>query len=93
MFDYLRLDTSTVKITEAGKYTYTITYKKKKYNGNIDIVVDKTSLPKGEIESFIRITQFVDWIKLNKLATEKLVNDSKRKIIYFFFNNWFIYFF
>lgn len=41
----------------------------KKYNSNIDIVVDKTSLPKGEIESFIRITQFVDWIKLNEVKS------------------------
>lgn len=37
IFDYLKLDTSTVKITEAGTYTYTITYKKKKYNGTIKI--------------------------------------------------------
>lgn len=37
VFDYLKLDTSTVKITEAGTYTYTVTYKKKKYNGTIKI--------------------------------------------------------
>lgn len=33
----LKLDTSMVKINEAGKYTYTITYKKKKYNGTITV--------------------------------------------------------
>ena len=37
IFDYLRLDTSTVKISEPGEYTYTITYRKKKYNGTIKI--------------------------------------------------------
>ena len=31
IFDYLKLDISTVKNTEVGEYTYTITYKKKKY--------------------------------------------------------------
>ena len=37
IFDYLKLDTSTVKITEPGEYTYTITYRKKKYNGTIKV--------------------------------------------------------
>ena len=37
IFDYLRLDTSTVKISEPGEYTYTITYRKKKYNGTIKV--------------------------------------------------------
>ena len=33
----LKLDTSMVKINEAGIYTYTITLKKKKYNGTITV--------------------------------------------------------
>lgn len=33
----LKLDTSTVNINEAGTYTYTITYKNKKFNGNFTI--------------------------------------------------------
>ena len=37
IYDYLRLDTSTVKISEPGEYTYTITYRKKKYNGTIKV--------------------------------------------------------
>ena len=37
IFDYLKLDISTVKNTEVGEYTYTITYKKKKYNGTVKI--------------------------------------------------------
>ena len=38
----LKLDTSNVNITEEGKYTYTITYNKKVYKGNI-IVKNKQS--------------------------------------------------
>jgi hypothetical protein len=33
----LKLDTSAVNVTEAGSYTYTITYKEKKYNGTFTI--------------------------------------------------------
>lgn len=36
----LKLDTSMVKINEAGTYTYTISFKKKKYNGTV-IVKEK----------------------------------------------------
>lgn len=53
----LKLDTSTVKTNEAGSYTYTITYKKKKYNGsfvikekelpNVDLTVKNLSLTIG----------------------------------------------
>ena len=39
----LKLDTSMVNINEAGKYQYTITYKKKKYLGNI--IVKEKELP------------------------------------------------
>lgn len=43
----LKLDTSMVNINEAGSYTYTITFKKKKYNGTI--IVKEKELPKVEI--------------------------------------------
>lgn len=43
IYDYLRLDTSNVKTNEAGTYTYTVTYKKKKYNGTI--IVKEKELP------------------------------------------------
>lgn len=33
----LKLDTSMVNINQAGSYTYTISFKKKKYNGTINI--------------------------------------------------------
>lgn len=33
----LRLDTSMIKVNEAGTYTYTVSYKKKKYNGTFTI--------------------------------------------------------
>ncbi|MBR6949344.1 MAG: hypothetical protein IKH54_04075 [Bacilli bacterium] len=40
----LKLDTSKVNIQEAGTYTYTVTYKKKKYNGTFTI--KQKELPK-----------------------------------------------
>ena len=43
----LKLDTSDVNVTQAGKYNYTITYKKKKYNGNV--TVKEKELPKVDI--------------------------------------------
>ena len=43
----LKLDTSNVKTSEAGTYTYTISYKKKKYNG-VFIITEK-KLPKVTI--------------------------------------------
>ena len=38
-----KLDTSLVNVTQAGKYTYTIEYKDKKYNGNV--IVKEKELP------------------------------------------------
>lgn len=38
-----KLDTSLVNVTQAGKYTYTISYKNKKYNGNV--IVNEKVLP------------------------------------------------
>ncbi len=43
----LKLDTSDVNVTQAGKYTYTITYKKKKYTGTVTI--KEKELPKVDI--------------------------------------------
>lgn len=39
----LKLDTSAVNVTQAGTYTYTITYKKKTYNGTY--VIKEKALP------------------------------------------------
>lgn len=39
----LRLDTSLVNVNQAGSYTYTITYKKKKYNGTF--IIKEKPLP------------------------------------------------
>ena len=46
----LKLDTSMVNPEEAGTYTYTISYQKKKYNGNITI--KEKELPKVELEVY-----------------------------------------
>lgn len=43
----LKLDTSMVNINQAGAYTYTIGFKKKKYNGTI--TVKEKEIPKVEI--------------------------------------------
>lgn len=43
----LKLDTSAIKISEPGTYTYTITFKKKKYNGTFKIKEKK--LPEMEL--------------------------------------------
>lgn len=44
----LKLDTSMVNINQAGTYTYTIAYKKKKYNGTF--VIKAKELPKVDIK-------------------------------------------
>lgn len=43
----LKLDTSNVNVTQAGTYTYTITYKKKKYNGTI--IIKEKEVPQVEL--------------------------------------------
>ena len=43
----LKLDTSLVNINQAGTYTYTIKYKKKKYNGVF--IIKEKELPKVEL--------------------------------------------
>lgn len=43
----LKLDTSAVNINEAGTYTYTVSFKKKKYNGTF--IIKEKELPKTEI--------------------------------------------
>lgn len=43
----LKLDTSMIKTTEAGSYTYTISYKKKKYNGTV--VIKEKKLPEVDL--------------------------------------------
>ncbi len=44
----LKLDTSMININQAGTYTYTVTYKKKKYNASF--VIKAKELPKVEIK-------------------------------------------
>lgn len=43
----LKLDTSMVNIGQAGEYTYTIAYQKKKYNGSF--IIKEKELPKVEL--------------------------------------------
>lgn len=43
----LKLDTSMVKTSESGTYTYTVSYKKKKYNGTL--VIKEKELPNVDL--------------------------------------------
>lgn len=79
IFDYLKLDTSTVKISEAGEYTYTITYRKKKYNGTIK--VKEKELPNVQLQLKIVELAVDSSIPLDKTAyistplTEEMKNN------------------
>lgn len=56
----LKLDTSAVNVTQAGSYTYTITYKKKTYNGTY--IIKEKPLPTID-------TMTLKTLKLTKGAT------------------------
>ena len=77
----LKLDTSMVNINQAGSYTYTISYKKKKYNGNfvikekelpkVDLTLKNLSLEKGAALS----------TNISTYVVEELPEDVKNNII------------
>ena len=90
IFNYLRLDTSTVKNTEVGEYTYTVTYRKKKYNGtikvkekelpNVVLQLKSIKLETGkpiptDLESYIN-TPLTDEIKNNITLDISKINNS-----------------
>lgn len=66
----LKLDTSMININEAGTYTYTVSFKKKKYNGtfiikakklpSVEITLKNISLVKGEALSTNLSTYIVE---------------------------------
>lgn len=87
----LKLDTAMININEAGTYTYTITYKKKKFNGtyiikakelpNITITLKEISLELGstlptDIQSYISET-LTDEIRPNITLDLSSVNTSQ----------------
>ena len=91
IFAYLKLDTSTVKNTEVGEYTYTVTYRKKKYNGTIkvkekelpNVVLQLKSLKletgkpiPSDLESYIN-TPLTDEMKMNITLDISKINNSK----------------
>ncbi len=77
----LKLDTSMINITEAGTYKYTITFKKKKYNGtcfikekplpNLELKLNNLKLPRGSSLS----TDLATYI------SQTLEEDVKKNII------------
>ena len=87
----LKLDTSMVKVNEAGSYTYTISYKKKKYNGtftikekelpNVDLTINNLRLTIGsplstDKQVYIKET-LTDEIKNNILIDLTAVDTQK----------------
>lgn len=88
---YLKLDTSMIKTNEAGTYTYTVSYKKKKYNGsftikekelpNVDLTVNNLRLTIGsplstDKQIYIKET-LTDDIKNNILIDLTAVDTQK----------------
>ena len=77
----LKLDTSDVNMQEAGTYTYTISYKKKKYNGTF--IVTEKELPKVSL-TLRNLTLKKDSPLETTLSTyivEELTDDIKKNIV------------
>ena len=77
----LKLDTSMININQAGTYTYTVSFKKKKYNGNI--IVKEKELPKVDI-ILKNVRQEKDTAISTDLSTyisNALTNEVKNHII------------
>ena len=77
----LKLDTSNVNVQEAGIYTYTISYKKKKYNGTF--TVTEKALPKVTL-TLKNLTLKKDSVLETSLSTyivEELTDEVKNNII------------
>ena len=87
----LKLDTSLVNINQAGSYTYTISYKKKKYSANfvikakqlpkVDLTLKNLSLEKGSalstnVSTYI-VEQLTDEVRNNIIINLKEVNTAK----------------
>ena len=87
----LKLDTSLVNINQAGSYTYTISYKKKKYSAafvikpktlpKVDLTLKNLSLEKGSalstnVSTYI-VEQLTDEVRNNIIINLKDVNTAK----------------
>lgn len=77
----LKLDTSAVNTQEAGTYTYTISYKKKKYNGTF--IVTEKELPKVNLtlnELKLEVGAVLD-TNLGTYIKEKLDDEVQKNIV------------
>lgn len=87
----LKLDTSLVNINQAGTYTYTISYKKKKYNGTftikekelpkVDLTLKNLSLEKGaalstNVSTYI-VEELTDEVRNNIILNLRDVNTAQ----------------
>lgn len=77
-----KLDTSLVNVTEVGTYTYTISYKDKKYNGTVTVkekelpIISTMTLKEINLELGSKLPQ-----NLNDYVVETIPEEAKDKIV------------
>ena len=77
-----KLDTSLVNVTEPGTYTYTISYKDKKYNGTVQVkekelpIINNMTLKNITLELGSKLPE-----NLNDFVVETIPEEAKDKIV------------
>lgn len=77
-----KLDTSLVNVTQAGTYTYTISYKDKKYNGTVNVkekelpIINHMTLKELSLELGSKLPQ-----NLNDYVVESIPEEAKNNIV------------
>ncbi|MBR4618249.1 MAG: hypothetical protein IKO49_02990 [Bacilli bacterium] len=75
-----KLDTSLVNVTQAGKYTYTIEYKGKKYVGNVIVKEKESSTVILQIKNFSVKLNSVLPTDINEYLETKLTEDVLKDV-------------
>lgn len=76
-----KLDTSLVNLTQAGKYTYTISYDNKKYNGNVTVKDKAIQVVNLQIKNLkFKLNEEIPTDPSNYVTTE-LTPEMKEKIV------------
>lgn len=82
VLEKFKLDTSLVNVTEVGTYSYTISYKEKKYNGIINVkekelpIINNMTLKEINLELGSKLPQ-----NLNDYIVETIPEEAKDKVI------------
>lgn len=82
VLERFKLDTSLVNVTEVGTYSYTISYKEKKYNGIINVkekelpIINNMTLKEINLELGSKLPQ-----NLNDYIVETIPEEAKDKVI------------